>query len=495
MRLHNVCYYWLIGSLLTACTVGPNYVKPPIKVPHAFKEKKGNAFVKGNRIHWKVASPQDRKKGSEWWTIFHDSQLNQLEHTLNSHNQTIMQAIANYQQSCAIVSEARSAYFPTLTGAFNILRQRSGGGSAAFLSSSSGTTSSGTAATGTISTPSTNTSYSSFVNANWVPDIWGLVQRTVEADLAAAQANWALIAATRLSAQGALAQYYFELRALDTDQTLLDATVVAYRKTLQLTRNQYAAGVVSDAAVAQAQLELKTAQGQALQNGILRGQYEHAIAVLMGELPEQFSIPSKPLTATPPPIPVIVPSIWLERRPDIAEAERRMKQANAEIGVAIAAFFPTINLSGSGSIAGHSLDQLITHPAIGWALGLQATALIYDGGLREATVRAATAAYRAQVAAYRQTILTAFQNVEDNLIANRLLKKQAIVERQAADDAQKILLITLNEYHAGTVAYSSVLSAQIAAFAAEKTAADTVGLEMSAAVGLMMSLGGGWNMG
>ncbi len=495
MKCQHTLLFCIIFLLLMSCTVGPNYVRPPVKLPASFKEKKGDAFTSENSKHWKIPQPKDDAHRGQWWTVFNDPQLNALEDELNCHNQTIANAIANFRQSCAIVSEARAAYFPTLAGVFNILRQKQGGGATSFISTSNGTTTTGTAATGsTTSSPKVNNSFSAFLSANWEPDIWGLVARTVESDLAAAQANKALVAATRLSAQGSLAQYYFELRAVDTDQQLLDKTVKAYRETLQLTRNQYASGVVSEADIVQAQTQLEMAEGQAINNGILRGQYEHAIAVLIGRLPSQFTITFKPLKTSPPVIPVMVPSEWLERRPDIAQAERLMKQANAQIGVAVAAFYPTLNLSGSGSGAAKTLARLLTYPAIGWAIGLQLAETIYDGGLREATVRAARAGYMAQVANYRQTILTAFQNVEDNMVALRLLKEQSVVENQAAAHARKALQLVINQYKAGTVPYSSVITAQIAAYSAEKTAADVVGLEMSAAVGLIKALGGGWRV-
>jgi NodT family efflux transporter outer membrane factor (OMF) lipoprotein len=321
-----------------------------------------------------------------------------------------------------------------------------------------------------------------------------LVRRTVEGDVAAAQANQALLASTALSAQGSLAQYYFELRALDRDQQLLDRTVLGYKKLLGLTKNQYASGIVSEADVVQAQSLLENAQAQAINNGILRSQYEHAIAVLIGRPPANFAMVYRPLRAKPPIIPVTVPSVLLERRPDIAQAERLMHQANAQIGVACAAYFPTLSLSATVSAAGNSFHKLFTHPALGWSAGLQLAETIFDGGLRWANLRAAKAFYMAQIANYRQTVLTAFQNVEDNLVALRILKEQGVVQNAAAASARKALRLVINQYKAGTVPFSSVITAEITAFTAEKAAYDVVGLQMTTAVNLIKALGGGWTV-
>lgn len=265
------------------------------------------------------------------------------------------------------------------------------------------------------------------------------------------------------------------------------------KKALQLTRNQYAAGVASRADIVQAQTQLETAEAQAINNGILRGQYEHAIAVLIGRLPANFSLPINPLKVAPPPIPVIVPTAWLERRPDIAQAERLMQQANAQIGVAIAAYYPTLDLTATVSAAGRSLHQLITDPNVGWSAGMQLAEVIFDGGFRSAAVKAAKAGYMAQVAAYRQAILTAFQDVEDNLIALRLLKEQSVAQNAAASSSRRALQLVINQYKSGTVPYSSVITAQIAAYNTQKAAYDVVGLQMTAAVGLIKALGGGWS--
>ena len=485
----------LTSLFITSCMVGPDYVRPPALISTQFKEAKGQALIAPPKKHWKFAEPKDDINRGEWWKIFSDSRLNALEDKLNQCNQTIVNAAANYRQASAIVDEARANLYPSLAGTFNLLRQTTGSGTSSFTSSSaqSGATT-GTATTGIISKKNTiRTSYAEYLNANWEPDIWGQVRRTIESDEAAAQSSAALWAATRLSAQGSLAQYYFELRALDRDQKLLDDTVVGYQKTLQLTQNQYESGVANRADVVQAQSQVEIAKAQAINNGILRSQYEHAIAVLIGLPPAELSMPFLPLNTTPPAIPIAIPTAWLERRPDVAQAERLMQQTNAAIGVAISAYYPALNLSGSLSGAATNLGNLIKSPVVGWSLGMTLMEIIFDGGLRNATVSAARAAYEAQVAAYRQTVLTAFQDVEDNLAALRILEKQGIVQNQAAASAKLALKLVINQYKAGTVPFSSVLTSQIAAYSAQKNAADVVGLQMTSAVGLIKALGGGWN--
>jgi NodT family efflux transporter outer membrane factor (OMF) lipoprotein len=484
----------LVILLLTSCLVGPNYVRPKVLAPGQFKEAKGKAFTIVKKKNWKKARPCDLCERGDWWRIFHDSKLNALEIELSRCNQSIVNALNNYCQARAIVDEARASLYPNLATGFSFFQASKEGASAVFSSSTIGTAPTGTGATNSASTSVITTIYSAILTANWEPDIWGQVRRTIEADAAAAQSSQALLAATRLSAQGSLAQYYFELRALDKDQELLDKTVVSYRKTLQLTRNQYASGVVSQADVIQAQSQLEVAEAQAISNGILRGQYEHAIAVLIGRPPACFSLPYNPLNAKPPVIPVLVPSALLERRPDIAQAERLMQQTNAQIGVAIAAYFPTLDLTATVSASANSLAKLFSSPMIGWAIGGELAENLFDGGLREATVRAAQSAYLAQVAAYRQVVLSAFQDVEDNLIALRILEKEGVVLKKAAADAEKALRLVINQYKAGTVPFSSVITAQIAAYTAEKNAYDVVGMQMTAAVGLIKALGGGWSV-
>ncbi|HXW60624.1 MAG TPA: efflux transporter outer membrane subunit, partial [Myxococcota bacterium] len=480
---------------LTACMVGPDYKRPTVTTPSQFKEAKGKKIVGRLPQQWKVATPRDEMDRGKWWALFHDHELNKLENQLNKSNQSIAEAYANYREARALVDEARASFFPTLNLSAALTRQKTIGGT----SSTSGTASTSTIVNSGSSSSSTTSSqifstYSLFLNAAWAPDFWGLVGRTVEASEAGALASAALLANTRLSMQGSLAQFYFELRAVDTDQRLLDITVKNYKKLLQLTRNQYAAGVASEIDIVAAQSQLEAAQSLAINNKINRAIYEHAIAVLIGVPPANFALAPHPLTHRPPAIPVSVPSALLERRPDIAYAERLMAQANAQIGVAKAAYFPAITLTGDLSDTGRGgLSRLIAVPALGWAYGPQLTQFLFDGGLRAATVRAAEAGYDANVASYRQVVLAAFQNVEDNLATLRILGKQAIVQNLAAESAKTTLKLTVNQYKAGIVPYSSVVTAAINAYAAEKSALDITGLRMTAAVGLMMALGGGWD--
>jgi NodT family efflux transporter outer membrane factor (OMF) lipoprotein len=374
--------------------------------------------------------------------------------------------------------------------------------SGAIGSSISGSTTGGintnvTSTTGGAST-STNssgpfTSHSLLLNALWEPDIWGSVARTVEASEAGAEASAAQIALTRLSAEASLAQFYFELRAVDKDQQLLSDTVRDYKHALQLTQNRYTAGVAARADVVQAQAQLESATALAINNHINRALYEHAIAVLIGQPPSAFAIKFKPLTALPPEIPITIPAVMLERRPDVAQAERLMAQANAQIGIAIAAYFPTLSLSASGSVQNLGYAHWFSLPALNWSVGPQLAETLFDGGLRQATTAAARHNYEATVGSYRQIVLAAFQDVEDNMASLRILHTQAIAQYKAAASAREAVKLIINQYKAGTLAYSDVITAQTTAYNAEKSAADVRGLQMTAAVGLIKSLGGGWN--
>jgi NodT family efflux transporter outer membrane factor (OMF) lipoprotein len=460
----------LLTLSLSACTVGPDYVRPQATIPAHYKEA-----PKG----WKIAQPQDMASRGAWWQIFNNPQLNSLEAQLTISNQTIAIAAAQYQQALALVDEARAAYFPTINSSVALTRQ----------SSSSADSSTSTKAS------KVSNAYSLLLNATWEPDLWGSVRRNVESTKANAEASAAQLAIVQLAAHAALAQYYFELRAVDKDQQLLNDTVNSYQSALKLTQNRYNAGVAGRADIVQAQTQLATAQAQAINNGINRAQYEHAIAVLIGQAPATFALTFKPLAATPPIIPSQIPSALLERRPDIAQAERQMAAANAQIGVAIAAYFPDLTLSASANFPGSTLAHWISLPALAWAVGPQLAETLFDGGLRSATTKAARANYDASVANYRQTVLAAFQDVEDNLAALRILNAQAVVQNQAATSAQQALKLITNQYKAGIASYSDVIIAQTAAYSAEKSAADVNGLRMTTAVGLVKALGGGWNAG
>jgi NodT family efflux transporter outer membrane factor (OMF) lipoprotein len=458
-----------LAALVTGCAVGPDYKTPTTDVPASYKEAAPG---------WMVAQPSDQHDRGQWWAIYDDAELNALEDKLNTSNQTVAQYAAAYRQARALVGEARAAYFPVISGSAGLTR--SGNGSAA--GSTSGTRS------------SVSNSYNLSLDASWEPDLWGKVSRTVSAQEAGQQGAAATLANARLSAQGTLAQTYFSLRELDAMQKLLDDTVVAYEKSLKLTQNQYAQGVAARSDVIQAQAQLQSAQAAAIDNGIARAEDEHAIAVLVGQPASTFSIPRVPLTATPPSVPAQMPSALLERRPDIAAAERAAKAANEQIGVAISAFFPSLTLSASGGFESSVLSQLLTAPARFWTLGPQLAGTIFDGGLRSAQTEAARAAYDEDVAVYRQTVLAAFQDVEDNLASQRILEQEIGVQQQAVISAQQALAIVTNQYKSGTVAYLSVLTAQTTAFTAEQKLATLSGERMVSSVGLVKALGGGWDV-
>lgn len=475
---------------ISACSVGPDYVRPRVVVPTNYKEAK---HEKTHKNEWKIATPQDTKDRGLWWKVFHDSELNCLESQLNISNQTIAQAEANYRQARALVDEARAAYFPTISFTATLDRSKQAGGSNLSVGIGSSSVSGG--GSGASSSQARySTTHNLLLNATWEPDIWGLVRRTVEASSAGAQASDALLANTRLSAQASLAQYYFELRAVDNDQRWLNNTVTANQTLLRLVKNQYKVGVASLADIVTAQSQLEAAQALAINNKINRALYEHAIAVLIGKPPAILSIAAKSVTLKPPSIPSQIPSLLLERRPDIAQAERLAAQANAQIGVAIAAYYPTLTLTAAGNTQGTGLSHWFSLPALSWTLGSSLAETIFDGGLRSATVAAARANYEATVASYRQTVLAAFQNVEDNLASLKTLNQESIVQNKARDSALLALKLVTNQYKQGTVAFSSVVTAQIVALTAEKNAGDINGLQMTSAVGLIMALGGGWEV-
>lgn len=471
-------------SFLASCTVGPNYVRPITPVPMQYKEANKN---------WLIAQPNDAIDRGCWWEIFHDPKLNSLESELNISNQTIISAAASYDQALYIADEARASYFPTIAASYSLNRSKSSStNTSSSTTTTSGSTTGATTTAGTIPTRAPVTTHSLILDGSWEPDLWGSVSRTVEAANANAESQAAVLANTRLSAQATLAEDYFSLRALDTDQKVLDDTVASDQEILRITQNKYKSGISALTDVVQAQSQLEGAQAAAINNGINRAQFEHAVAVLIGVPPENISLAYQPLNATPPFIPVSVPSVLLERRPDIAQQERLVAQANAQIGIAEAAYFPNLLLTGNLTSQAIGSD-LLSFPALGWSVGAQLAETLFDGGLRSAVTAAAKANYQVTVANYRQTVLAAFEDVEDNLSSLNILNKESDVQNAAAKDAQLALKLTMNEYKAGTVDYSTVLVSQVAAFNAEKTAADVNGLRMSAAVGLIKALGGGWS--
>ncbi|WP_322010796.1 efflux transporter outer membrane subunit [Paraburkholderia sp. J12] len=466
------CATAALALQLAGCAVGPNYQRPATAaIPASFKEAPEG---------WKVAQPADEADRGDWWTIYGDAPLNALEDQLDTQNQTVAQYAAAYRQARALVGEARAAYFPVISASAGATRSRT----PTRVSNANGSFPSGTI----------NNNFNLGLDATWEPDLWGKVSRTVAAQEASQQGAAADLANARLSAQATLAQTYFTLRSLDAQQKLLDDTVRAYQKTLALTQNQYAQGVAGRADVIQAQTQLQSAQASAIDNGVARAQNEHAIAVLVGQPASTFSIPPSPLDATPPTVPLSLPSALLERRPDIASAERKAAAANEQIGVAISAYFPSLTISASGGFESSVLSQLLQLPSRFWTLGPSLAGTIFDGGLRSAQTEAARAAYDQQVATYRGTVLAAFQDVEDNLASQRILAQEVSVQQQAVESAQHALAIVVNEYKVGTTDYQNVLSAQTTAFQAQQKLANLAGERMVSSVGLVKALGGGWNV-
>lgn len=466
---------------LYGCTMGPNYTGAPcIDIPDKYKEAAPG---------WKVASPCDDCDKGDWWKIYKDPELTCLLERIDVSNQNLKKAEAQYRQAIAILKEARAAYFPTVVGNASALRQQNSFGS--FTNGTGSTTSSVT----TLGTDSSNlnTNYSVSLTANWEPDLWGTVRRTVEANAALAQMSQAQLEAVRLSMQTTLVQTYFELRYVDSNQRLLEKTVQDYKKALELTKNRYKSGVSYSLDVVQAETQLSSAEAQAIDNRINRALYEHAIAVLVGEPPSCFCLAEKPLREDMPKIPAEIPCELLERRPDIAAAERLVAASNAQIGVAIAAFYPTMTLTGTFGHTSSGLGNLFSEPTKFWSLGVNLAETIFDGGLRLAVLEATNAVYDQNVASYRQTVLTAFQAVEDNLSTLSFLKKEIVKQRELVNNAERVLNITTNQYKAGTQQYTNVVLAQISLFTARKNYNDIRGRQMVASAALVSALGGGWD--
>ncbi|HSE12156.1 MAG TPA: efflux transporter outer membrane subunit [Rudaea sp.] len=472
-----------MGSLLGACAVGPDYHKPDLAVPAAYKEN-----ADWHAADWTRAQPSDAIARGVWWEVFGDAKLDELERQIDVSNQSLKQAEAQYRQASAIVSGARANFFPTL--GVTAGGQRAGRYGTGSIVSGGTVIGGGTLDTSGSSHP-TNT-YSVPFTASWEPDLWGRVRRTVEGDVANAQASAATLESTRLSLQAQLAQTYFQLRVVDEQKRLLDDTVAAYRKSLQLTQNQYNVGVAARADVVQADTQLKQAQVQAIDLGIARAQLEHAIALLVGKTPAEFSLTAEPLDVAPPAIPVELPSTLLERRPDVAIAERQAAAANAQIGVAESAYFPNLTLSATGGYQSSTFSDILAAPSRFWSLGAQLAETIFAGGAREAQVAQARAGFDAAAANYRQVALAAFQNVEDNLAALRILEAEAAAQAEAVKSAEQSLAIAINQYRAGTVSYLNVVTAQTTAYGNERNAIAILGNRLTDSVALVKALGGGW---
>ena len=472
--------------LFAGCTVGPDYVRPPTASPDAYKENAG----------WKVAQPRDELPRGKWWEIYNDPQLNALEEQVDISNQNLAAAEANFRQALALIRVARAAYFPTVTGGpswSRFKRSENLGNSNSNLAGASGTTG-GPGGVGGIGTfpGATLSDYLLSFDAAWELDIWGKVRRSVESSKASAQATAANLEVVRLSAQATLAQSYFQVRSLDELKRLLDDEAAAFKKILDRTKNRYASGVASRNDIALAETQFKNTQAQAIELGVLRAQMEHAIATLIGKPASTFSIPATPLALKVPAIPAGVPSELLERRPDIAAAERNMAAANAQIGVALAAYYPTITLSATGGFEASTLPLWYTWPSRFWSLGAAAAETLFEGGLRGGQTAAARAAYDSTVGTYRQTVLTGFQEVEDNLAALRILEQEAKAQDEAVKAARLSVTLSTNQYKAGTISTLDLLVVVTNARNNERTAITIFGNRMSASALLVKALGGGW---
>ncbi len=469
--------------LCAGCTVGPDYVRPPTASPEAYKENAG----------WKVAQPRDELPRGKWWKIYNDPKLNALEEQVDISNQNLAAAEANFRQALALIRVARAAYFPTITGGpswSRFSRSQNLSSSNRNLAGASGTG----VSSGNISTAPGNTLSDYLLNfsGTWELDIWGQVRRSVESSKASAQASAATLEGVRLSAQATLAQSYFQVRTLDELKRLLDDEAAAFKTILDRTKNRYASGVASRNDIALAETQYKNTQAQAIDLGVLRAQMEHAIATLIGKPASTFSIPAAPLILKVPAIPAGMPSELLERRPDIAAAERNMAAANAQIGVALAAYYPTITLSATGGFEAADVAKWFLWPSRFWSVGAAAAETLFAGGLRGGQTAAARAAYDSTVGAYRQTVLTGFQEVEDNLAALRILEQEAKAQDDAVKAARLSVTLSTNQYKAGTISTLDLLVVVTNARNNERTAITLFGNRMNASALLVKALGGGW---
>jgi len=464
-------------TVLAGCAVGPTYRRPTLAVPDGFKETAG----------WKQAQPNDAARGSAWWEALQDPELNALEQEVATANQSLLQAAANYEQARELARADRATFWPSLSAEGSAQRSQTGarGGAA---STTGGLTLVSPAASGPTNL------FAASLDASWTPDFWGKIRRLTEADVAAAQSSAATLAAARLSTQASVAQDYIGVRLADEKIRLLEAAVEGYRHTLSIAQNKYNVGVAAKSDVISAHAQLDAAVAQQIDAGIQRAQLEHALAVLVGKAPSQLTIARRPAPGlTIPSIPLALPSELLERRPDVASAEREAAEANARVGIQTAAYFPTVTLSGNGGYEGSPLDTLFSAPDRFWTLGANVCETLLDFGQRRAQLQEARAAYEGTAANYRQTVLTAFQQVEDDLAALRILEREAGVEDTAVSEASQAASIALNEYHAGTVDYTTVVTAQINELTDREAALTILQNRLDSSVALMQALGGGWS--
>ena len=460
-------------AAIGGCKVGPNYQRPSVPpAPAAYKELPPPNPPNGT---WKQSQPSDAALKGKWWEIYNDPQLNALEEKVAVSNQTLKAATEQYFQAREQVRVARASYYPTVSAGPAISRQRTTDNSP---SATKGLTYSTFALTGQVL---------------WEPDLWGQIRRTVEEARANAQASAADLANVELSLRSELAMDYFDLRGLDTQKQLLDNTVASDADYLQLTQRRFNGGVATEVDVAQAETQLETVKAQDIDIGVARAQFEHAIATLVGVSASSFSLPPMPLTLALPNIPAGVPSELLERRPDVAAAERRTDAANAQIGIAIAAYYPNVTLDGNGGFQSANAGTWIQGPSALWALGGSAIETLFDAGRRHAVTAQARDAYEAQTANYRQSVLNAFQEVEDNLAALRILNDEAATQTAAVNASIRSLNISTNRYKGGVTTYLEVLTAQTTQLANQRTQADITTRQFAASVQLIKALGGGWD--
>jgi NodT family efflux transporter outer membrane factor (OMF) lipoprotein len=475
-----------LSLLFTGCSVGPDYVTPTAPAPVANYKELGD---------WKQAQPRDDMIRGKWWEIYHDPQLNALENQVNISNQNVLQAEAQFREAAAAVKVARAAFFPTVTAnpAYTMSQASqsltSGGGGGGGGGGGAGGSGGGQQH---VAAKVTNL-YDLPAEATYMVDVWGSVRRNVEANSATAQASFANLENARLSYQATLAQDYFSLHGLDAQEQLLRTTVASYEQFLQLTTNQYNSGIVSQIDVAAAKTQLDTTKAQLINIGVQRAVYEHAIATLIGKPAPDFSLEKASLTGTPPMIPVGMPSTLLERRPDIAQAERQVASANASIGVAVAAYYPQFTLNASTGLEAIQFSELFSGPSFLWSVGPTVAQTIFDAGKIHGQVQEAQANYDSTVANYREIVLTAFQQVEDDLSGLRILEDEAAAQDLAVASAQQSLDITINEYKAGTVDYLNVITAQATALSDQLSAVTIRTNRMTTSVLLIEALGGGWD--
>ena len=475
--------------VLAGCRVGPKYTAPAAPTPPAFKEGSPAAYRSALPGTWRPAQPQDAAIKGKWWELFKEPELNSLEEQLNINNQNIAQYFQNFMAARAQVREARASYFPTVTAGPSFNRTRTGGGA------NFGGTAGGAAGAATpVATGATFSDISLPFDVSWEPDLWGRIRNTVSEYRYAAQVSAADLENERLTEQADLAVYYFELRGQDALQDVYNRTIEADRRALELTRVLVETGIDSPESMAQAEVTLRDAEATGIGIATSRALYEHAIATLTGKPASSFEMPVKPLTTPVPAIPVGVPSQLLQRRPDIAAAERTMAQANTLIGVATAAYYPSLSLTGSSGVESSIVSKLFSVPAIFWSLGASASETIFDAGLRRATVAQYTATYNADVAAYRQTVLTAFQQVEDYIASLRVLSEQVARQNTAIEAAQTYLNIAFSRYQTGLDPYLDVITAQTTLLSDQQTEVTLRVNEMTAAVQLIQALGGGWDV-